>query len=98
MSFVAFVEFHVAADRREEAWAIFGPMLGQTRAFEGAQRIDWLIDRADDCAWTLYEEWASPEAEAAYRAYRMGEGAVPALATVLDRPPVLRRFDAGPSN
>lgn len=96
MSFVALVEFHIAAERRDAARALFGPMLAQTRAFAGAQRIDWLVDRDDEDAWTLYEEWSSTEAEAAYRAYRAAEGAIPELASVLDRPPVLRRLDVVP--
>lgn len=93
MPIVALVEFHIAPDRRAEAVDLFPRILAQTRAFPGALRIDVLVDREDDCAWTLYEEWASAEEEAAYRAFRAGEGAVPELASVLDGPPVLRRFD-----
>ena len=94
MPLVALVEFHIASGRRSDAVALFDRMLAQTRAFPGAERIDWLVDREDECAWTLYEEWTSSEDEAAYRDFRAGEGAIPELAGVLDRRPTLRRFDA----
>jgi quinol monooxygenase YgiN len=93
MPIVAIVEFHIAAERVPDARDLFDGMLAQTRAFEGANRIDWLIDRDDPASWTLYEQWATPEAEQAYRDYRMADGAVPELGGMLDRPPVLRRFD-----
>ncbi len=93
MSIVAIVEFHIAAERTDDARVLFDRMLAQTRGFEGAERIDWLVDRDDPASWTLYEEWSSPVTEQAYRDYRMGEGAIPELGPMLDRAPVLRRFD-----
>lgn len=94
MTVVAIVEFHLAPERIEAARALVTGMLAQTRGFPGAQRIDWLVDRDDPASWVLYEEWSSAEAEQAYRDYRIGDGAVPELGPMLDRPPVLRRFDA----
>ena len=94
MPIVAIVEFHIARDRVEQARALFGPMLDQTRAFPGAERIDWLVDRGDPQAWTLYEEWRSAEDEQAYRDWRAADGAVPELAEVLDARPGLRRFES----
>ncbi|HYJ50891.1 MAG TPA: putative quinol monooxygenase [Microbacterium sp.] len=94
MPIVALVEFRIMPASIDDARAIFEAMLAQTRRFDGADRIDWLVDRDDPAAWTLYEEWRSAEAEQAYRAYRMNEGAVPELGPLLDGPPRLRRFDA----
>ena len=97
MSIVAVVEFRIAPARLDEARALFHRILAQTRDFDGAERIDWLVDRADPAAWTLYEEWSSPEAEQANRDFRMNEGAIPEMAELLAGPPVLRRYDAEPS-
>ncbi|MFT4307006.1 MAG: antibiotic biosynthesis monooxygenase family protein [Microbacterium sp.] len=87
------MEFRIRADRRGQAHALFATMLAQTSTFAGAERIEWIQDREDPEAWTIYEEWASPEAELAYRGFRAAEGAVPELAEVLAAAPSLRRFD-----
>ncbi|MCP2636335.1 antibiotic biosynthesis monooxygenase [Microbacterium sp. HD4P20] len=94
MHLIAIVDFHIAAHRVDRARELFGPLLDQTRAFPGAERIDWLVDRDDPCAWTLYERWRSADDEQAYRNWRAADGAVPELAQVLDARPGLRRFDA----
>ncbi len=93
MPIVAIVDVRIRLEQREQARAVFERMLAQTRAFPGAQSVEWLEDRENPARWTLYERWASPEEELAYRAYRAGEGAMPELRDVLAAPPVLWRFD-----
>lgn len=93
MSIVAIVDFRIRPDRREQARALFEAMLSQTRAWDGAESIEWLQDRDDPNRWTLYERWISTEHEGAYRAFRAGEGAMPELREVLSGVPTLWRFD-----
>lgn len=97
MPIVAIVEFRIEPTRVDEARALFERILGQTRGFDGADRIDWLVDRSDHTAWTLYEEWASPEAEQAYRDWRMADGAIPEMGPLLAGPPRLTRYDTLPA-
>ncbi len=93
MPIMALVEFRIVPERADAAREVFDRMLAQTRAFPGAERIEWLQDREDPTVWTLYEQWADAESELAYRAFRGAEGAVPELAEVIAGRPGLRRFD-----
>jgi len=93
MACVAILEFRIRADRLGEAGSLFDRMLETTRSYPGVERLDWLVDRDDPTAWTLYEEWSSWETEQAYREFRAGEGAVPELAGVLAGPPRLVRLE-----
>lgn len=92
MTNVALVEFRIRPERLEEAKALFADMLRTSAAFDGCERLDWLVDREDPTAWTLYEEWSTWEAEQAYRDFRAGEGAVPELGQLLAGPPRLVRL------
>ncbi|WES63162.1 putative quinol monooxygenase [Microbacter sp. GSS18] len=93
MVHAAIVEFRMDPTRLDEAETVFGEMLETSRAFEGCERLDWLVDRDDPACWTLYEEWSSWEAEQAYRDYRAGAGAVPELGPLLTGPPRLVRLE-----
>lgn len=93
MTHVAIVEFRIRAELLEQARDVFGPMLETSAAFDGCERLDWLVDRDDPTSWTLYEEWSSWEAEQAYRDFRAGEGAVPELGPLLAGPPRLVRLE-----
>lgn len=93
MSIVAVVDFRIRPDHHERARTVFQTMLSQTRAWEGAESIEWLQDRDDPDRWTLYERWASAEHEASYRTFRAHEGAMPELRDVLAGAPTLWRFD-----
>lgn len=94
MACTAIVEFRVNADRLAEAKPVFAAMLETSRAFDGCLRLDWLVDRDDPALWLLYEQWASWEAEQAYRDFRASPaGAVPDLAGLFAGPPRLVRLE-----
>lgn len=94
MAHIAIVEFRMVPARLEEARAVVEDLLEASRAFPGCEHLEWLVDREDPAHWTLYETWASWEAEQAYRDFRMGEGRVPELAALLAGPPSLVRYEA----
>lgn len=93
MAHIAIVEFRMDPARLEEAHAVVADLLEDTRSFAGFERLEWLVNRDDPAHWTLYETWASWEAERAYRDFRAGEGAVPGLAEVLVARPTLVRYE-----
>jgi quinol monooxygenase YgiN len=66
-------------------------ILSDTRAFEGCLGIDVLIDTEDPTHIVVVERWASEERDAAYRAWRAGDGQTN-LASFLATPPVLTKF------
>jgi quinol monooxygenase YgiN len=68
-------------------------ILGDTRAFDGCLGVDVLIDTADPTHLVVVERWASEEHDAAYRAWRAGDGKTN-LASFLASPPVLTKFSS----
>jgi quinol monooxygenase YgiN len=68
-------------------------ILSDTRAFDGCLGVDVLIDLADPTHIVAVERWASEERDAAYRAWRAGDGQSN-LASFLAAPPVLTKFSS----
>jgi quinol monooxygenase YgiN len=66
-------------------------ILVDTRAFDGCLGVDVLIDTADPTHFIAVERWESEEHDAAYRAWRAGDGQTN-LASFLASPPVLTKF------
>jgi quinol monooxygenase YgiN len=66
-------------------------ILSDTRAFEGCLGVEVLIDAEDPMHFVAVERWASEEHDAAYRAWRAGDGQTN-LASFLASPPVLTKF------
>lgn len=89
---IATVEFRFQPDLLDRAHEIVDELLVDTRAFPGLVEMEELIDIDDPAVLVMYEVWESAEAEAAYREWRAGEGAVPALREVLAGPPVTKKY------
>jgi quinol monooxygenase YgiN len=68
-------------------------ILSATRAFEGCLGVDVLIDTADPTHIVVVERWASEERDAAYRAWRAGDGKTN-LASLVASAPVLTKFSS----
>ena len=66
-------------------------ILSDTRAFEGCLGVEVLTDITDPTHLIAVERWSSEERNAAYRAWRAGDGQTN-LASFLASPPVLTRF------
>jgi quinol monooxygenase YgiN len=66
-------------------------ILTDTRAFDGCLGVEVLIDNDDPTHIIAVEEWESEEHDAAYRAWRAGDGQS-GLASFLIAPPVLTKF------
>lgn len=89
---IAIVEFRFRPESLEEAHRIVDDLLVDTRAFPGLLELEELIDETDPTILVMYEVWESAEAEAAYREWRAGDGAVPALRDALASPPVTKKY------
>jgi quinol monooxygenase YgiN len=92
MAITAFLELRVKPEALEQGLhAELNGILTDTRAFAGCLGVDVLIDNDDPTHLVAVERWASEEADAAYRAWRLGEGQTN-LADYLAVPPVLTKF------
>ena len=92
MAITALLELRVKPDAVDQGLhAELHAILTDTRAFEGCLGVDVLIDTADPTHVVLVERWASEERDAAYRAWRAGDGKTN-LASFIASPPVLTKF------
>ena len=92
MAITAFLELRLKPEALDQGLhAELHSILSDTRAFEGCLGVEVLIDTADPTHLVAVETWASEEHDAAYRAWRAGDGQTN-LASFLVSPPVLTKF------
>jgi quinol monooxygenase YgiN len=92
MAITAFLELRVTPEALDQGLhAELRAILKDTRAFEGCLGVEVLIDTADPTHLVAVERWESEEHDAAYRAWRAGDGKTN-LASFLASPPVLTKF------
>ena len=97
MAVTALLDLHLKADRVDDGPAVLDAVLADTRAFEGNEGIQVLVDVDDPAHLTVVEHWASIERDDAYRAWRATPEGASALGEVLAAPPVLTRYGHGTS-
>ncbi len=92
MSVTVILELKFKPESVATAREVFGRALKDTRAFPGNIRTDVLVDETDEGHWLIYELWESVEADAAYRAFRAGEGKLTEVPSLVAAPPVKTRY------
>jgi quinol monooxygenase YgiN len=92
MAITALLEMRIKPEALDQGLhAELHAILTDTRAFEGCLGVDVLIETADPTHIVAVERWASEERDAAYRAWRAGDGQTN-LASFLAAAPVLTKF------
>jgi quinol monooxygenase YgiN len=92
MAITSFFEIRVKPEALDQGLhAELHAILADTRAFEGCLGVEVLIDTADPTHIVAVERWASEEDDAAYRAWRAGDGQTN-LASFLAAPRILTKF------
>ncbi|BCW71692.1 antibiotic biosynthesis monooxygenase [Arthrobacter sp. NicSoilB8] len=92
MPITAHLDLNLKAEALSTAPDVLRDILADTRAFEGCLGVDVLVDSKDPAHFLVVEQWASLEHDAAYRAWRAGDGAS-GLGDLLAGPPVLTHFE-----
>ena len=92
MPVTAILDLQLKADALDKAHAVMHATLEQTRAFPGCLGVTVLVDSADPTHVAVYEQWESPEADAAYRQWRATADGASGLGTVLAAAPTLTWF------
>ena len=93
MAVTALLDLHLRADKVEEAPDAIGVILAQTRAFEGNEGLEVLVDITDPAHLTVVEHWASIERDDAYRAWRETPEGATNLGALLAAAPTLTRYE-----
>jgi quinol monooxygenase YgiN len=90
MSITAIFEVQLKPDvDLDEAAAVLGRVLKDTRAFAGNEGVTVVQDHEDPHHFVAVEVWESLEADAAYRAWRAGDGKATELIPLLGGAPRL---------
>lgn len=92
MSVTAHLDLTLKTESLPTAPAVLRGILADTRAFDGCLGVDVLVDNSNPAHVLVVERWASMDHDAAYRAWRAGEGAS-GLGELLAAPPVLTHFE-----
>ncbi len=91
MTVTATLELAIKQESAGVASAVIHEVLKATRAFPGNQGVEVLVDAESPLRIVLLERWESLEADAAYRAWRAGDGKSN-LGSILGSAPVLSMF------
>jgi len=92
MPVTAHLDLNLKAEALPTAPAVLRDILSDTRASDGCLGVDVLVDSKDPAHFLVVEQWVSMEHDAAYRAWRAGEGAS-GLGELLAAPPVLTHYE-----
>lgn len=92
MPITAHLDLTLKAEALPTAPAVLRDILSDTRAFDGCLGVEVLVDSQNPAHVLVVEQWASLEHDAAYRAWRAGDGAS-GLGELLVAPPVLTHFE-----
>lgn len=91
MTVVGVLDLKLHPGKLDAAREVVHRVLEETRGFEGCVGVDVMVDGHDPAHLVVIERWASPEADAAYRAFRAGTGAITDLTAHLATAPVLTK-------
>ena len=92
MPITAILDLKLRADALDRANDVMRETLTATRAFPGCLSVTVLVDSADPTHVAVYEQWESPEADAAYRQWRTTDEGASDLGSVLAAAPTLTKF------
>jgi quinol monooxygenase YgiN len=93
MSIQVVLEIQAAEGQADGLKAAFKKHLGDTRARKGCRGVTVHQDQDTPTKIVLLERWDSRAEYESYLAWRMGDGAMPELATLVAGPPAIRYFD-----
>lgn len=91
MTITALFEIRLVPETVAQALAIIAKAVAETSVFAGCQAVELLHAVDDPARVIVLERWESLEHDAAYRAWRAGEGAIAELPPLLAAPPRLTR-------
>lgn len=93
MSVFVTLELTAVDGKVDQMKAVLAKALPDTRARKGCEFVTTHQDRANPNVILLVERWATMEDDAAYRAWRAGDGAITDMAGLVAAAPVVRYFD-----
>ncbi len=93
MTTIVILDIPATADIRDEVLALMQAALPTTRAFDGCEGLELLVNQDDRANIVVYERWASRQHYDAYRAFRAETGFSARFRGMLPQPPIVRVLD-----
>jgi len=93
MSILVLLEIEAKEGKVDEMVDVLARALPDTRARKGCESVTVHRDQAKPDTVLLVERWASREDDAAYRAWRAGEGAIAEMGPLVAGGRQIRYFD-----
>ena len=87
MAITVLLELRTQADKADQMVQWMNDNLPDTRARQGAGKMELIIDQDDPTHMIVYEIWDSKADQEAYVAWRVERGDVDTLGTMLAAPP-----------
>jgi quinol monooxygenase YgiN len=87
------LELRIQDGKGAEFAGILSSMLGDTRARQGAEMIEMVVDQDDENHIVVYERWATKEDHQAYMGWRKERGDLDAMGGFVAAPPAVTYYD-----
>jgi len=93
MTTVVILDIPATPDTRDAVLAALHAALPTTRAFDGCEGLELLVNQDDPANIVVYERWASRAHYDAYRAFRAETGFSAQFRAMFPNPPIVRVLD-----
>ena len=93
MSVTILLELHSKPENLEQLKSIFQEILPDTRAYDGCQGLELIVNQDDPNHFIVIEKWNSRQHYETYFAWRVETGVVDKLAALSSQPPSIRYYD-----
>lgn len=93
MSILVILDIPATTETRDAVLAALHDALPATRAFDGCEGLELLVNQDDPANIVVYERWASRAHYTAYRAFRAETGFSARFRAMFPAPPVVRVLD-----
>lgn len=95
MTTIVILDIPATPETRAEVLATLEQALVDTRAFDGCEGLELLVNQDDPANFVVYEHWASLAHYERYLAFRQSSGFSASFRAMFPDPPVIRKFDLG---
>lgn len=93
MTTIVILDIPATPDTRDAVLQMLRDVLDETRAFEGCEGLELIVNQDDTANIAVYERWRSRADYDKYRAFRQETGFSAKFRAAFPNPPIVRIFD-----
>ncbi len=92
---IVILDIPATPQTRDKVLATLEEALVDTRAFDGCEGLELLVNQEDPANFVVWERWTSRDQYERYLAFRQASGFSASFRALFPDPPVIRKFDIG---